>query len=293
MEKMLQRLVGEHIEMKTTIGAGLPLVKADHGQLEQVILNLVVNARDAMPTGGLISIETATVHLKDGVSSPYLAAPPGDYVLLAVRDTGGGMTPEVLEHVFEPFFTTKGTGKGTGLGLATIYGIVKQHNGGITVESSTGRGSTFKIYFLRADGAPAADAVPAPSRPVERSTAPGRTTILVVEDDPGIRELSSKILRRYGYDVLSASGGDEARDISEHHAGAIDLLLSDVMMPGMNGPMVAEMLTKMRPGLKVVFMSGYIDSPVVRQGVMERDLPFVQKPFTPERLANKIVEVLG
>jgi len=213
--------------------------------------------------------------------------------MLSVRDTGSGMTAEVLEHLFEPFFTTKGTGKGTGLGLATTYGIVKQHNGGIAVESSVGRGSAFKIYFPRSGGVAAGEAVPLASVPVQRAVEPGKATILVVEDDPGIRDLSSKILRRYGYDVLSASDGDEARRISEGHEGAIDLLLSDVVMPGMNGPMVAEMLTRMRPGLKVVFMSGYTDSTVVRQGVMERDLPFLQKPFTPERLANKIVEVLG
>jgi signal transduction histidine kinase len=289
VDKMLHRLVGEHIEMKATLAPDLHAVKADRGQIEQVVLNLALNARDAMPDGGSVSIQTDNVHLSDGVVSPYLTAPPGDYVMLAVRDTGSGMPAEVLDHLFEPFFTTKGTGKGTGLGLATIYGIVKQSNGGIVVESEVGHGSTFKIYFPRCDERVAADV---PGRVTDRA-ADGKATILIVEDDPGIRELSRKILSRYGYEVLAAESGEEARQICERHDGVIHVLLSDVVMPGMNGPMVADMLTKMRPGLKVVFMSGYTDNAIVRYGVMERDLPFLQKPFTPERLANKIVEVLG
>jgi two-component system, cell cycle sensor histidine kinase and response regulator CckA len=287
--KMLDRLVGEHIDMQTTLAADLHHVKVDRGQLEQVILNLALNARDAMPDGGRMSIETGNVYLPDGVSSTYLSAPSGDYVVLSVSDTGTGITPEVLNHLFEPFFTTKGTSKGTGLGLATIYGIVKQSNGGIVVASAVGQGSVFRMYFPRCDEPITAD----PSVPSVSHTSYGRATILIVEDDPGIRELSAKILSRCGYNVLVAGGGDEAREICERHDGHINLLLSDVVMPGMNGPMVAEMLTRMRPGLKVVFMSGYTDNAIVRHGVMERDLPFLQKPFTPERLANKIVEVLG
>ena len=289
VDKMLHRLVGEHIEMKATLAPDLHAVKADRGQLEQVVLNLALNARDAMPDGGCMSIETANVHLRDGVVSTYLTAPPGEYVMLAVRDTGSGMAPDVMVHLFEPFFTTKGTGKGTGLGLATIYGIVKQSNGGIAVDSKVGHGSIFKIYFPRCDEHVAEDVAGA----VVDQTASGKATILIVEDDPGIRELSTKILSRYGYKVLAAEGGEEARTICERHDGVIHVLLSDVVMPGMNGPMVADMLTKMRPGLKVVFMSGYTDNVIVRHGVMERDLPFLQKPFTPERLASKIVEVLG
>jgi len=180
-------------------------------------------------------------------------------------------------------------GKGTGLGLATVYGIAKQNNGGIDVESTLGRGSTFRIYFPQSSEE---RSVEAPVTAVEKSTN-GKATILIVEDDPGIRDLSTKILSRCGYHVLAAGGGEEAREICERHEGTIHLLLSDVVMPGMNGPMVAEMLTRMRPGLKVVFMSGYTDDLVVRHGVMERGVPFLQKPFTPERLANKIVEVLG
>jgi CheY-like chemotaxis protein len=211
--------------------------------------------------------------------------------MLAVNDTGSGIAPDVIQHVFEPFFTTKGMGKGTGLGLATVYGIVKQCNGGILVETAVGQGSTFKIYFPRADERDAkAGRTAAPTG--ARSTN-AQATILIVEDDAGIRELTSKILSRSGYDVLVADGGEEARRISERYAGEIHLVLSDVVMPGMNGPMVAEMLTGMRPGLKVIFMSGYTDDVIVRHGVMENDVPFLQKPFTPERLANKIHEVLG
>jgi signal transduction histidine kinase len=288
IDKMLHRLVGEHIDMQTALAADLGAVKADRAQIEQVMLNLAVNARDAMPDGGRFMIETANVHLRDGVNSDYLAAPPGDYVMLSVKDTGSGITPDVLQHLFEPFFTTKVLSKGTGLGLATVYGVVKQNNGGIDVESAVGSGSTFRIYFPRSDERVNNEAPGAAER-----SANGTATILIVEDDPGIRDLSTKILSRCGYHVLVAGSGDQAREICERHDGVIDVLLSDVVMPGMNGPMVAEMLTRMRPGLKVVFMSGYTDDAVVRHGVMERDVPFLQKPFTPERLANKIVEVLG
>ena len=287
--KMLHRLVGEHIEMQAALAPDLHAVKADRAQLEQVILNLALNARDAMPDGGQMVIETANVFLPDGVASAYLSAPRGDYVVLSVSDTGTGITPEVLNHLFEPFFTTKRTGKGTGLGLATIYGIVKQSNGGIVVASGIGQGSVFRIYFPRCDEPITAEAAGA----VVGHASNGKATILIVEDDAGIRELSAKILGRSGYTVLVASGGEEAREVCERYDGNINLLLSDVVMPGMNGPMVAEMLTRMRPGLKVVFMSGYTDNAIVRDGVMGRDLPFVQKPFTPDQLANKIGEVLG
>jgi signal transduction histidine kinase len=289
MDNMLHRLVGEHIEMTTALAPDLETIKADCGQVEQVILNLVVNARDTMPEGGRLSIETANVYLPDGVQSAYLTAPPGKYVMLAVADTGKGIAAEVLEHLFEPFFTTKPTGKGTGLGLATIYGIVKQNNGGITVDSEIGTGSVFRIYFPGcAERASMSSTIAATGR-----SANGKATILVVEDDPGIRALSSKILRRNGYEVLAAEGGEEARQICASHDGIIHVLLSDVVMPGMNGPTVAEMLTKTRPEMRVVFMSGYTDAVIVRHGVNTRQVPFLQKPFTPERLANKIVEVLG
>ena len=289
VDKMLHRLVGEHIEMKAALAHDLHAIKADRAQIEQVILNLAVNARDAMPQGGRIVIQTANVHLPDGVASAYLRCPPGDYVMLAVGDTGSGIGPDVMQHLFEPFFTTKGHGKGTGLGLATVYGIAKQNNGGIVVESAVGQGSVFRIYFPRCEE-PTVREVPAQS--VARSDN-RKATILIVEDDPGIRELSTKVLSRHGYNVLVAEDGETAREVSERHDGAIHLLLSDVVMPGMDGPKVAEMLIRMRPELKVVFMSGYADNAVVREGVMERGVPFLQKPFTPEGLANKIVEVLG
>jgi len=289
VDKMLHRLVGEHIQMETRPGASLHPVKADRAQLEQVILNLAVNARDAMPDGGYITIETANVFLPSGLTGAYLDVPPGDYVMLSVRDTGSGIEPAVMQHLFEPFFTTKGTGKGTGLGLATVYGVVKQNNGGIQVESAIGRGSVFLIYFPRSDGRVFQET----PVPVARRSPEEKATILIVEDDPGIRDLSTKILSRCGYKVLVAGGGEEARRVCERHEGDIHVLLSDVVMPGMNGPMVAAMLTRMRPGVRVVFMSGYTDDAIVRHGVMERDVPFLQKPFTPERLANKIAEVLG
>jgi signal transduction histidine kinase/CheY-like chemotaxis protein len=289
MDKMLHRLIGEHLQMEIRLAPKLDPVKADRGQIEQVILNLIVNARDAMPQGGSILIETANLDMPDGVASAYLSAPPGRYVIISVIDTGFGMSADVLVHLFEPFFTTKTVGKGTGLGLATIYGIAKQSGGGITVQSELGKGSTFRIYLPRCDESiTEAAAVTAVERPPAK-----KATILIVEDDPGIRELTAKVLSRYGYVVLTAEGGEHARLLSESHSGDIDLLLSDVVMPGMSGPMVAEMLTKMRPSMKVVYMSGYTDDSVVRHGVMVHDMPFLQKPFTPERLVNKIADVLA
>jgi signal transduction histidine kinase/CheY-like chemotaxis protein len=289
MDKMMHRLLGDHIRVVTRLADDLDNIKADRGQLEQVLLNLLVNARDAMPSGGRILIETHNVVMPKGVTSEYLSASPGAYVMLTVTDSGSGIAEDVLPHLFEPFFTTKSTGKGTGLGLATVYGIVKQNGGGLSVESRVNTGTVFKMYL--------------PST-TERSTdasgtvalqraAPSKATILVVEDDPGIRELAAKVLSRYGYVVLTASGGDEARKVCERHVGTIHLLLSDVVMPGMSGPKVAEMLTEMRPTMKVIYMSGYTDDAILRHGVMAHDMSFLQKPFTPERLHNKILEVLG
>jgi signal transduction histidine kinase/CheY-like chemotaxis protein len=289
MDNMLRRLLGEHIRVESRLAPRLDHVKADRGQLEQVILNLLVNARDAMPNGGRLLIETGNATLPDGVPSSYLAAPPGRYVVLSVTDQGSGISEEVLTHLFEPFFTTKETGKGTGLGLATIYGIVKQNGGGIVVQSKVGCGSVFKVYLPRTDEAPSESPG---TIAIERSHG-SKATVLVVEDDPGIRELAARVLSRYGYVVLTAAGGDEARAVSERHDGAIDLLLSDVVMPGMSGPEVAQMLAAMRPHMKVMYMSGYTDDAIVHHGVMVQEVPFLQKPFTAERLHNKILEVLG
>jgi len=289
MDKMLHLLLGENIEIEGKLTRDLDFVKADQSQLEQVVLNLMVNARDAMASGGRVRIETANVNAMRGITSSYLAAPAGRYVMLAVADEGCGISSEVKPHLFEPFFTTKGAGKGTGLGLATIYGIVKQNGGGISVDSEIGRGSVFRIYLRRTDDRP----VEARSEETVTISVPGKATILVVEDDSGIRELASKVLSRYGYEVLTACGGDEAGTVSNGHDGPIDILLSDVVMPGMSGPKVAAMLTASRPAMKVVYMSGYTDDAIVRHGVMAHDVPFIQKPFTPERLHNKILEVLS
>jgi C4-dicarboxylate-specific signal transduction histidine kinase/CheY-like chemotaxis protein len=289
MDKLMQRLLGDNIRVETRLAGDLDNIKADRGQLEQVLLNLLVNARDAMVSGGRILIETRNVILSQGMPSAYLSAPPGAYVMLAVTDSGSGISHEVLPHLFEPFFTTKGTGKGTGLGLATVYGIVKQNGGGLSVESRLNAGTAFRIY-LPSTTERSTDA--SGTVAIERAVA-SKATILVVEDDPGIRELASRVLSRYGYLVLTAAGGEEARKVSDHHVGTIHLLLSDVVMPGMSGPKVAEMLIGMRPTMKVIYMSGYTDDAILRHGVMAHDMPFLQKPFTPERLHNKILEVLG
>jgi CheY-like chemotaxis protein len=289
MDQMLYRLLGDNIRVESRLAADLDNIKADRGQLEQVVLNLLVNARDSMAAGGRVLIETQNVNLTEGVTSAYLSAPPGHYVMLAVSDEGSGISHAVLPHLFEPFFTTKATGKGTGLGLATVYGILKQNGGGICVESHLDRGTTFRLYFPRTAEA-RTDASPAV---VTARAEPSKGTILVVEDDRGIRELALRVLSRYGYVVLTASGGDEARRVCEEYQGTIHLLLSDVVMPGMSGPKVAEILTRMRPSMKVLYMSGYTDDAILRHGVMALDMPFLQKPFTPERLYNKIVEVLG
>jgi signal transduction histidine kinase/CheY-like chemotaxis protein len=289
IDKMLQRLLGDNIRVESRLAADLDNIKADRGQLEQVILNLLVNARDAMPSGGLVVIETQNVSLAEGLTSPYLSAPAGRYVMLAVRDEGSGICDEVMPHLFEPFFTTKGTGKGTGLGLATVYGIVKQNGGGIAVQSEIDHGTVFRLYLPST----AEERTEVSDTPVVESAPESKATILVVEDDPGIRELASRVLSRYGYAVLTASGGEEARRVCHKHEGTIHVLLSDVVMPGMSGPKVAEMLTVMRPSIKVVYMSGYTDDAIVRHGVMAHDMSFIQKPFTPEGLHNKILEVLS
>ena len=289
MDGMLRRLIGEDIvELCAELDASIGAIKADPGQVEQVIMNLVVNARDAMPKGGRLTIETRNVTIGKGVRLDAVGVAPGSYVLLAVRDTGHGMDAETRSHLFEPFFTTKEKGKGTGLGLSTVYGIVKQSGGSITVESAPGRGTTFRIYFPRVEqeisGTVAGDEAIDPAR--------GRETILLVEDEPAVRGLVHETLRIHGYTVLEARHGIEALLTSTKYVGPIHLLLTDVVMPQMSGPEVAEKLLTVRPGIRVLYMSGYPDHPVFDQGGVSREAGFLPKPFSPHMLAQKVREVL-
>ena len=288
LDKMLRRVIGEHIELVTQLDPELAPVKADLGQLEQVILNLVVNARDAMPQGGRVSIQTANTDLDLAYADTHAPVVPGRYVLLAVSDTGTGMHPEAKAHLFEPFFTTKEVGKGTGLGLATVYGIVKQSGGYIWVYSESGSGTSVKIYLPRSDQ----PVQPVPRPPVLAGLPTGTETVLVVEDAEAIRSLARKVLTAQGYTVLEAGDGVEALQIAERHTGMLHLVLTDVVMPGMSGRELAQRLAPLRPQLKLLYMSGYTGDAVVHRGVLEDGLPFLAKPFTPEDLASKVRDVL-
>ena len=288
MEPMLRRVLGEDVSLRTAGAADLGSVRADRGQIEQVIMNLVVNARDALPRGGHITIETANTELDDSYAAAHAPIPAGHYALLAVSDDGIGMDAATRARVFEPFFTTKGKCKGTGLGLSTVYGIVKQSGGFIWVYSEPSAGATFKIYLPRVE-AKATAAVPLP---VPAPVPGGNETILVVEDQPEVRRLSEKLLRVRGYTVLGAENGAEALRVAEQHPGPIHLLVTDVIMPGMNGREVALLMSADRPALKVLYLSGYADESVVHHGVLEPGLAFLQKPFTPESLARKVRDVL-
>jgi len=288
VEKMLRRLIGEDVELRTVPGAGLWSVKADPGQIEQVLVNLVVNARDAMPGGGVLTIETGNVFLDEEYSLGHLPARSGHYVMLAVSDTGVGMDERTKSQVFEPFFTTKESGKGTGLGLSTVYGIVKQSGGYIWVYSEPGKGSTFKVYIPRTEEREddPRKAVP----PVEDLR--GEKTVLIVEDEESILKLSSAVLGGYGYSVLAAPGGEDGLRIAGKHEGEISLLLTDVVMPGMGGRELYERILQQRPKIKVLYMSGYTDKAIVRRGVLDPGTSFLQKPFSPISLARKVKEVL-
>jgi hypothetical protein len=288
MASLLHRVLGETIDVQTALAPDLGAINADRGQLEQVITNLAVNARDAMPRGGVLLIVTTNVTLGPGTTDTVVDAPPGPYVSLSVSDTGMGMSTEVQSRVFEPFFTTKDKSRGTGLGLATVYGIVAQSDGHITVDSAPGQGTTFTIVFPR---------VATPVQPHRdhgtRTHAPGGSeTILVVEDEPAVRELVSRILAARGYTVLVAGEGREALDLAQRHGQHIDLLLSDVVMPGMSGRELAEHLLQVSPQTRVAFLSGYTDDEVLRHGVLDARFAFLQKPFTPDVLAGKVREVL-
>jgi len=288
LEKMLRRLIGEDIELSTALAPSLGRVKADPGQIEQVIMNLVVNARDAMPNGGHLTIETSNAELDETYARNHVTIKPGPHVLLAVADTGVGMAPETQAHIFEPFFTTKEQGKGTGLGLATVYGIVKQSGGSIWVYSEVGQGSVFKIYLPIVNEGPTPEQVK-----TETDSSGGTETILVVEDEVGVRSLINLALVSSGYKVLETDGAKSALELCAKYDGPIHLLLTDVVMPQMSGPMVAERVATLRPGIKVLYMSGYTDDAVVRHGVLTQEMPFIQKPFSPLALRKKIRGVLG
>ena len=288
LDGMLRRTMRESIEMETILATDLRLVKVDPTQMEQVIINLVVNARDAMPDGGKLTIETANVVLDEDYASEHLGTQAGGHVMLAVSDTGIGMSEEVKAHLFEPFFTTKEVGKGTGLGLASAYGMVKQSRGSIYCYSEEGLGTTFKVYLPTVGG----DAKGI--RPeMEGEEVPGGTeTVLLVEDDQTVRELAARVLEKAGYTCMDAGSGDEALEQARHHSGPIDLLLTDVVMPRMSGRELAERITGTRPGVKLLYMSGYTDDAVVHHSVLEPGTAFIQKPFSPDSLARRVRDVL-
>ena len=292
IDRMLRRLLGEDIELVTSLAPGAGGVNADPGQLEQVLLNLAVNARDAMPTGGRLSIETARFTLHEEHVERRHRLPPGDYACLVVTDTGVGMDDATQAHLFEPFFTTKEVGKGTGLGLATVYGIVKQSGGYIWVYSEPGRGTTVKVYLPRVRGATEPAAPPPHPAAPPREVRGGHETVLLVEDAAPVRALARRSLEACGYRVLDASDGPTALELSARHGEAIDLLVTDVVMPGMSGRELAERLAPARPGMKVLYTSGYTDDAMVRQGVLNAGVAFLQKPFVPDSLARKVREVL-
>jgi len=288
IDKMLRRLIGENIELTTVLAPELGRVKADPGQIEQVILNLAVNARDAMPQGGQLTLETANVELNEGDTRTRVSVLPGRYVMLAVSDSGMGMDAETQAHIFEPFFTTKEEGKGTGLGLATVYGIVKQSGGHIGLYSEPNHGTTFKIYLPRLEEAAQPVEAISPGAPL----AGGSETILLVEDEEGVRDLARRILELKGYKVITASNPTEAAQVCERYEGPIHLLLTDVVMPTMSGPQLAEHVAFLRPGLKVLYISGYTDNAIVPHGILEEGVQFLQKPFTRDSLTRKVREVL-
>ncbi len=287
LEKMLRRILGEDVELLFLLPEGIGRVKADPGQIEQVIINIVVNARDAMPEGGKLTIETANVELDEEYAKRHIAVRPGSYVMLSVSDTGIGMTAEVRERIFEPFFTTKERGKGTGLGLSTVYGIVKQSGGNIWVYSEPGQGATFKIYLPRVE-----EAAEDIKREVFGEIPRGDETVLVVEDEEIVRKLAVRILKGLGYKVLEASDGGKALILCEEYQDPIHLILTDVVMPGMSGRKLVERLKVIHPEAKVLYMSGYTDNVIVHHGILEERIEFIQKPFTLESLARKVRRVL-
>jgi CheY-like chemotaxis protein len=286
---MLQRLIGEDIELVLNLGMDVGNIRADPGHVEQAIVNLAVNARDAMPVGGHLRIETSSVVLDENYARTHTGVKPGEFTMIAVSDDGHGMDAETRRHIFEPFFTTKEKGKGTGLGLATVYGIVKQTGGDIWVYSEAGQGTTFKLYFpcvLEPLSEPSGGDASATKRSVGE-------TILVVEDEQAVRDLTVRILQQLGYHILTASSGAEAVEISRSHAGHIDLLLTDVVMPNMSGRQLADRLLVSRPKTRVLFLSGYTENTVVHHGALDAGVDFLPKPFSRENLSKKLREVLA
>jgi two-component system, cell cycle sensor histidine kinase and response regulator CckA len=288
MDKMLRRVIGEDIELVTALSPDAGKINADSGQIEQAIMNLVVNSRDAMPKGGRITIETANATLDKEFVRTHLTTRPGDYVMLSVIDAGHGMDEDTRAHIFEPFFTTKEQGKGTGLGLAQVYGIVKQGDGEITVTSAPGQGTRIQIYLPRVFGVVSADAAEQKDEGRDRGTE----TVLLVEDEDEVRRLVQEVLEQHGYKVLSAAQPQEAMEICQKHRGRIELLLTDMVMPRMSGRELAERAARIRPDLKVVLMSGYTDDAALGPSFLDPDLAFLKKPFTPAALTRKIREVL-
>jgi len=291
MEKMLRRVIGEDIELQTSSARDLGLVKADRGQIEQVIMNLAVNARDAMPKGGRLMIETANVEFDVAIPHPSAAVAPGQYVMLAVTDNGNGMDAKTQAHIFEPFFTTKEKGKGTGLGLATVYGVVKQSGGYIWVYSEPGRGTTFKVYLPRIEEQVSSTNPHAQTAPT--ALPRGSEVVLLVEDETGVRDLAREYLEMSGYSVITAEDGHTALELAAMHAGPIHLLMTDVVMPGIGGRELAQRVLALRPDTKVLYMSGYTDRAVVHHGMVRNDAVLLQKPFTLATLASKLREILA
>jgi len=287
IRQMLARLIGETVDLVPILAPDLGTVRADAGQLEQVLMNLVLNARDAMPSGGRLAVETANVEL-DASFMQDVTIHPGSYVLLAVSDNGIGMNEATKQRLFEPFFTTKEHGKGTGLGLATVYGIVKQTGGYIWVYSEPGKGATFKIYLPRVSG----DGKVPDSVVVEEEMPAGTETVLLVEDEEAVRLLTRRILERAGYRVFDAANAEQAEALFERHGSVFNLLVTDVIMPGASGPRLFERLARQRPDLKVLYVSGYTGDTIVHQGELAPGVEFLRKPFTADALNRRVREVL-
>ena len=289
LDKMLRSLMSENIELKTVLAPDLSATRADQNQLEQVVMNLAINSRDAMPEGGSLTIETANVTLDQEYAARHVSVAPGDYVMVAVSDTGSGMDEKTKARIFEPFFTTKPAGRGTGLGLSTVYGIVKQSGGNIWLYSEPKKGTTFKIYLPAVHALPEDIGKPAPLE----TGQPGGGTVLLVEDDEQLRRLTHRSLATQGYTVLEADRGSTALDIARRHKGPIDLLLTDVVMPDINGRKLADTLRPARPGLRVLYMSGYPDGAIADHGMLEAGVAYLAKPFTTEAMLRKVREVLA